>query len=379
MQPGLSGYRRHSRVIAWGGIHTLYPLWPGDEKGRGGQDLVPQLWTVPKRRGIVTPDKQALFDLADRLSEARVLVVGDLMLDRFIWGKVNRISPEAPVPVVQVTSDSIHLGGAANVVSNINALGGRAVPIGLIGNDEAGNLLRKQLAQGNMSQQGIVADGDFQTIEKTRIIAHHQQVVRVDRERLINTSETMGTQIKAKLSELIPRAQAVIVSDYGKGVVNRGLLQHLCQFRDQVFISVDPKDLNFDHYRQVHVITPNQSEAERMSGVTIDGPDSLEKAAAAIFKRLSCKHLLITLGEHGMALFRGSARCDTIPTLAREIYDVSGAGDTVIAVYTMAQAVGADPHQAALMANAAAGVVVGKLGTATLDKEELKTALGAMI
>lgn len=313
--------------------------------------------------------------IIDRFPEARILVIGDLMLDRFIWGKVRRISPEAPVPVVQVTRETAHLGGAANVVSNIQALGGRALPIGLIGNDETGKAIIELLKRGGIGSDGLVMADAFQTIEKTRIIAHHQQVVRFDRE---NESLDVGIFLAAvieKIDALIAGKRAVIVSDYGKGLITPRVLTHLRGFKDRVLLNVDPKDENFDHYLNCHIITPNQAEAERMSGTAISDEPSLRFAAARIFARLDCNHLLITRGELGMALFQGPDDLSLIPTLAREVFDVSGAGDTVIATYSLAKSVGASAQQAAVLANAAAGVVVGKLGTATVAAGELKAAL----
>jgi len=317
-----------------------------------------------------------LLAIVDRFAEARILVVGDMMLDRFIWGTVTRISPEAPVPVVDVTRESAHLGGSANVVSNISALGGCAIPVGLVGEDEAGLILRAKLTELGVVAEGLVVDSGFQTIQKTRIIAHQQQVVRVDREIKQPLSDHNLARIEARLKTLAVGSDALILSDYGKGVITPPLLAWLAPYNQRLLISVDPKDRNFPHYHGFGVITPNKAEAERMSGIAITDGESLQQAAAAIFARLACRNLLITLGEQGMALFPGPREMITIPTKAREVYDVSGAGDTVIATYTLASVCGATPHEAALLANAAAGVVVAKIGTATLTPEELRTALG---
>ena len=319
--------------------------------------------------------KPALKKLVDSLDQGAVLVVGDLILDRFIWGKVDRISPEAPVPVLRVTHESTHLGGAANVAANIAALGGQVVPVGLVGEDEAAQSLRTAMLKLGIEPSGLVVEAGLQTTQKTRIVAHHQQVVRVDREGPGILSQASRSAVKEQIAARLGRVAAVVVSDYGKGVIDRDLLVWLREHCGQTFLCVDPKDKNFDYYRGVDILTPNKAEAERMSGVAIEDEASLRMAAGAIFQRLNCKHLLITQGEQGMALFESPDRMTHIPTLAREVFDVSGAGDTVIATFALARAAGSSLHQAALLANAAAGVVVGKLGTATLTPKELRGAL----
>jgi len=316
-------------------------------------------------------EKDRLHAIIERFSTAKILVVGDMMLDRFVWGNVERISPEAPVPVVHVTRESVHLGGSANVVANLKALGATATPVGLLGEDEPGRALQETLRKQGISLEGLVIDPCQTTIEKTRIIAHNQQVVRVDRELPQPLSSELETQIKARLDNLMAGTQAVIVSDYAKCVITPSLLAYLQAKHGGALLAIDPKEKNFDYYRNADIMTPNQHEAELLSGIEIHGEADLRVAAARIFERLECKRLLITLGEQGMALFRGPDDHIRIPTRSREVYDVSGAGDTVIAVYTLARTVGASDHEAAVLANAAAGVVVAKLGTATLSPEEL--------
>lgn len=317
----------------------------------------------------------ALLNLIDRFGDARILVVGDMMLDRFIWGKVSRISPEAPVPVVQVVRESAILGGAANVVCNIQALGGQAVPVGMIGKDAPAAMFKGLLSEQNIADHGLVASEDFATIQKTRIVAHQQQVCRVDREGTFNLSTDAKHLLESRLQQLLPEASALIISDYGKGVIYPSMLKQLREQMAETYISVDPKDKNFAHYQGVDILTPNHNEAERMADEAIVDRPSLRRAAQKIFQQLHCRHLLITLGEHGMALFTDPENLIRIPTKAREVYDVSGAGDTVIATYTLAKAVGSSPAQAAWLANLAAGIVVGKLGTATVTSEELKAAV----
>ncbi|CAM2010973.1 D-glycero-beta-D-manno-heptose-7-phosphate kinase [Acanthopleuribacter pedis] len=320
-------------------------------------------------------DLTALNKTIDRFGQARIVVVGDMMLDRFIWGKVSRISPEAPVPVVQVTEESAHLGGAANVVCNLEELGCSSVPVGLVGTDATAATFRGLLGQRGVDLSGIVADDAFTSIQKTRIIAQRQQVCRVDREGENVFTEAQHEKVRASLFAQLAAADAVIVSDYGKGSITRPLLEELTAKAGTKIISVDPKENNYDHYHDVTILTPNRNEAEGMAGVRIKDAESLRQAAASIFGKLSCRLLLITLGEHGMALFHAPDDMVHIPTQAREVFDVSGAGDTVIATWTLARAVGATPRQAAVLANAAAGVVVEKLGTATLNRDELRGAL----
>lgn len=316
-----------------------------------------------------------LHEIIDRFQQAQLLVIGDMMLDRFIWGKVSRISPEAPVPVVQVERESSILGGAANVVCNIHALGGAAIPVGLVGDDATAAEIKRLFAANQINPAGLVTGEDFCTIQKTRIVAHQQQVCRVDREGATELNVINRSRLESGLEAFLTTAQAVIVSDYGKGVIYPELLKQLRAFDPDLYISVDPKDKNFAHYQQVDILTPNHQEAERMADQKIEDRASLETAAAKIFQQLHCRHLLITLGEHGMALFPDRDTLVRIPTKAREVYDVSGAGDTVIATYTLAKAVGATPKQAAWLANLAAGIVVGKLGTATVSAEELRQAV----
>lgn len=319
------------------------------------------------------------LELIEQFSRAQILVVGDMMLDRFLWGKVSRISPEAPVPVVQVERESAILGGAANVVCNIQALGGVPTPLGMVGQDPTANDIFAQLEEKNIATHGLLQDTGFCTIQKTRIVAHHQQVCRVDREGETTLTDAQKKPLEAKLKAMLPQASAVIVSDYGKGVIYPELLNRLTERDSSCYLSVDPKDKNFQYYQHVDILTPNHNEAERMADLEIKNRDSLREAATRIFTMLKCRHLLITLGEHGMALFLSPNDLVRIPTRAREVFDVSGAGDTVIATYTLAKAVGATPQQAAWLANVAAGIVVGKLGTATVTAKELKQAISQAV
>ncbi len=306
-----------------------------------------------------------------------IVVLGDLMLDEFIWGEVRRISPEAPVPVVEVKRESWHLGGAGNVVSNLMALGAQAIPVGLIGADVAGARLREAFNDNHADTSGLVIDAARPTTRKTRIVAHSQQMLRTDREDRTPINAANEAQVAAAFEQALTHATAVIISDYDKGLLTPRLLQMVIQ-RAQALgkpVCLDPKIKNFLHYRGVDVITPNQHEAERAANLEITDEASLRAAATAIRNLLACKNVLITRGEHGMSLLAADDTLFHIPTVAREVYDVTGAGDTVIAALTLALAAGAPLHEAALIANHAAGVVVGKVGTANLTQTELLASL----
>jgi len=313
-------------------------------------------------------------------TKSRILVVGDVMLDQFIWGSVSRISPEAPVPVVEFSRESFMPGGAANVARNLVALETPAELLGVIGRDDAADKLLKLLGQQTIGCSGLVRNRARHTSIKTRIVAHQQQVVRIDRETRgaldARTTREMLAAFKAKL----PGADAVIVGDYGKGVVTQPLLdeiKYLCRARG-VWLSLDPKPVHQLNLNGLSLITPNRKEAFELA----DLPDetkcenpledqSLAMVAERLLKELRPAVLLITLGELGMLLCQRGQPPFHIPTIAQEVFDVSGAGDTVIATFTLAIAAGASPMEAAILSNHAAGIVVGKIGTATTTQEEL--------
>lgn len=309
----------------------------------------------------------------------RVLVVGDVMLDEFLWGRVARISPEAPVPVVEVTHQSFHLGGAGNVANNVNALGGQAVLAGVVGRDVAGDKIRHSLVQCGVEDALALAEAGRPTTVKTRIVAHHQQVVRADRERSDDLPGEVEDALLERMREALPSCRAIVVSDYSKGVVTARLMKSVRALaaRQGVPLLVDPKVRHFERYRGASVVTPNQGEAEQATGVRIRGEADLREAGEKILRRLDCAAALITRGEHGMSLFVRGAKPLHIPTAAREVFDVTGAGDTVVATLALALSVGAQLPEAAVLANVAAGVVVGKLGTATANPDELLAALEA--
>ena len=305
---------------------------------------------------------------------SRILVVGDLILDRYIWGKVSRISPEAPVPVVEVTDDNFMLGGAANVAHNIIALGGKSTVAGVIGRDRAGEVLRQLIEERGIAC-ALIEDSRPTTM-KTRVVAHNQQVVRFDREDKSRVGGKAFVNVLSFLTHAIREHDAVIVSDYKKGMITTELIGEIMRIArpERKFVAVDPKVGHFHCYRGVSLITPNLGEASSGSGIEIKDDRSLLKAGRALLKKLSCGAVLITRGEEGMSLFERD-RVTHIPTVARHVYDVTGAGDTVIAAFTLAFASGATMRDAAALANHAAGIVVGEVGTAVASRERLKQSL----
>jgi D-beta-D-heptose 7-phosphate kinase/D-beta-D-heptose 1-phosphate adenosyltransferase len=297
-----------------------------------------------------------------------------LILDEFIWGKVERISPEAPVPVVWVNSESFMPGGAANVANNIHALGGKVYLAGIIGEDRNGQILKEELEKKGINIEGIIVDGQRPTTLKTRIIAHHQQVVRVDREKIEPIDDNILEQILTFAREMIDRIDALIIEDYGKGIINPRLLAKIIPLakRHKKIVTVDPKVNHFAYYRQVTAVTPNQAEAESASGIKIQNDKDIDRVGKKLLKELDSDSVLITLGENGMRLFEKKGRIIYIPTVAQEVFDVSGAGDTTIATFTLSLAAGATLIEAAHLANFTAGIVVGKIGVAVATQEELK-------
>ena len=313
----------------------------------------------------------------DAMQGRKVLVLGDIMLDEFLWGTVGRISPEAPVPVVEVTRHTFHLGGAGNVAHNVRILGGEAVLAGVIGRDVAGDRVRETLEAAGVASALVVADGGRPTTLKTRIVAHHQQIVRADRERSDDLPRGLEDALLAQVARALPGCVALVLSDYQKGVVTPRLMRSVLALarRGRVPVLVDPKVRHFRLYRRVSVVTPNHKEAEQATGITIRTDRDLRAAGERILKMLGCEAVLVTRGEQGMSLFPSGGRAVHLPTAAREVFDVTGAGDTVIATVGLALGGGATLTEAAMLANHAAGVVVGKLGTATAAPAEVLAAV----
>lgn len=321
---------------------------------------------------------KALRQYLQRFPQASILVVGDLILDHYVMGRVSRISPEAPVPVVHVESESLRLGGAANVFNNILALGGKADLCGVIGADESGRLLMKELGNKRSSRGGVVIDQGRPTTRKSRVIAHNQQIVRYDIEGRSELKVALRQKILRYVESRIRELSCIVISDYAKGVVSPALMSEITRLAGlrKVPVIVDPKVEHFSYYKGVTVLTPNHLEAAQASGLHGDGDQTIDEAGAMIRQRLGCQSVLITRGEKGMSLYEGDGASWHLSTKARQVYDVTGAGDTVIGTLALALSAGASIKTGAVMANYAAGIVVGMVGTATVSPKQLSEAFG---
>ena len=326
--------------------------------------------SCPIERPKIHPDLELM-------AQKKLLVIGDLVLDQYIWGDVNRISPEAPVPVVEVQKETFRLGGAANVACNIASLSGQVEVVGLVGADENGEKLISLLQEQSVTTSAVRVDNNRPTSTKTRIIAGNQQIVRIDKESTQYSVQPLHSQLLSVILEKVDTVDAVIFADYDKGVVNSELIRAVTSKTklNRIPVTVDPKVENFWSYEGVTSITPNQKEASIAVGVRILDQKTLFKAGQKILERLDLAHLLITRGEHGMSLFEktseGQLKVQHIETKAQDVFDVTGAGDTVIAVFTMALSAGLTPFQAAQMANMAGGIVVTEVGCVAVDRKKL--------
>ncbi|EGB15471.1 PfkB domain protein [Pseudodesulfovibrio mercurii] len=322
-----------------------------------------------------------ILEAVKALKGHKVMIIGDLMLDHYLMGGVERISPEAPVPVVQVKEESFLLGGAGNVARNIADLGGKPLLIGAVGTDRNGEILESLCEHAGLSTR-LIQDGGRPTTVKTRIIAHNQQVVRVDQERVGPLSPAEMDTLFLILEENLPDFPVIILSDYGKGFISKAFMDRfmpLVQARSTPpLVLVDPKTVNYDLYRDVDLLTPNTKEASEGANLPVSDRSSIIAAGRAIFDRLNCRNLLITLGPDGMALFEGRDSIRHIPTFARKVFDVTGAGDTVIATAALALAAGMDLLTACTLANYAAGVVVGQVGAASATPEDLDETIAEL-
>lgn len=314
------------------------------------------------------------FEMAlKRFPEINALVVGDLIIDEYLWGNAERISPEAPVPVVDVLREDTRLGGAGNVLHNLAALGVRSAVLGVVGDDANGEQLRRMIAALGIEVSGIVTQCGRRTSRKTRVMAAHQQMVRIDRESRFPIEASLEASLLAWVDSHIDRFHVVIVSDYGKGMLTAPLTQGIIQRarRAGVPIFVDPKGEDYSLYRGATTITPNRKEASLASGITIKSALTLQQAGEKLLHELELDVMTITRSEEGISLFFPDATVEHIPTMSREVFDVSGAGDTVISVMAVARACGLEFIECARLANAAAGVVVAKLGTSVATPDEI--------
>jgi D-beta-D-heptose 7-phosphate kinase/D-beta-D-heptose 1-phosphate adenosyltransferase len=325
-------------------------------------------------------DLNRLEQILDHATSRRIIVIGDLMLDEFVWGKVGRISPEAPVPVVEVTGESFYPGGAANVARNLREFIDHVSVIGMLGKDRSGRQLRELLAEQKIDTSDAIEDESVSTIVKTRIIALHQQVVRVDREKIVVPSAAQIPKVIAAVRNKIQETDAIIFEDYGKGFVTSELVAevaHAAHVAGKI-VAADPNARHSVDWRGVTVVKPNRAEAFLAAGVPWRDPDEtpakdndLQRAGETLLKKWETKHVLVTLGDHGMMLFQQDDAPHYIPTKARQVFDVSGAGDTAIALFTLGLVCGATPIEAVEIANHGSAVVVSKLGTATVTRDEL--------
>jgi rfaE bifunctional protein kinase chain/domain len=342
--------------------------------------LEPNHCTASVASSIFYMNLSRLQELLGRAPSKRILVIGDLMLDEFVWGKVGRISPEAPVPVVEVTGESFYPGGAANVARNLREFVDRVEVIGLLGKDTGGRQLRDLLAQRKIDISNAVEDETFRTIVKTRIIARHQQVVRVDREKFTPPSAAQIERVTDAVRKNLSGIDAIIFEDYGKGFVTSELVSQIaCDARkEDKIVAADPNPRHSVDWRGVTVVKPNRAEAFLAAGIPEREPNEapaedvdLRRAGEALLKKWQTRYVLVTLGEHGMMLFQQNETPHYIPTKARQVFDVSGAGDTAIALFTLGLVCESSPLEAAEIANHGSAVVISKLGTATVTREEL--------
>jgi D-beta-D-heptose 7-phosphate kinase/D-beta-D-heptose 1-phosphate adenosyltransferase len=329
---------------------------------------------------LVSFTENRLNELFGNFQGKHVAVVGDLMIDRYYWGKVSRVSPEAPVPVVEVESESVRLGGAANVANNVQALGGVPLLVGLVGDDYPGSMLTNVLKDQNLDTGGIVVDGLRPTTVKSRVIAHGQHVVRVDHESKADCPDHLQVRIIDAVKYNIRMLQGIIIEDYNKGVVTREVIAELVAvaLKYKVPVTVDPKFNNFLEFKHVSVFKPNRREVEEVLGGRLDGIGQVEEAGRKLLQTLDARNVLLTRGEDGMSLFEEDGTITHMPSTATNVQDVSGAGDTVISTLTMALVGGASMREAAALANCAAGIVVAEVGIVSVAQDRLmRAALGS--
>lgn len=307
----------------------------------------------------------------------KIAVIGDMMLDGYYWGNVTRISPEAPVPVVSIDNEFYRFGGAANVAANIQKLGALPFPIGIIGNDNDGKMFKSLLKKFNIHSDGIFVDRKRKTTVKTRVVAGTQHIVRIDKESNNYMPPSISAKIISLLENNISGLDAIILQDYNKGVFTQELIENIIEIanKNNKIITVDPKFINFKHYKNVTLIKPNKKEAEDVLGIRIETDKDIKKAGIELLNMLNTKYVLLTLGENGIALFEKGKNEIRIPTKARKVADVSGAGDTVISTLTLALCAGSKIAEAAYISNYAAGLVCEEVGIVPIEKERLFKAV----
>lgn len=319
-----------------------------------------------------------IFSIIEKFSNVKILVVGDVMLDRYCWGTVRRISPEAPVPVVNLERTSLAAGGAANVATNIAGLGAEAFLVGVVGQDEEASLFPKVLQPAKVSSEYLIPVKNRPTTVKTRIVAHNQQIVRLDQENPEDLDVSAENEIFAMIEPLLEEISVIVVSDYAKGVLTETLLARLIKSAKVLNkpVLVDPKGRNYKKYNGATLLTPNKSEAAKACNLEEDGQELVERAGKILLENYQIGALLVTQGEKGMTLFRKNQKPEHLEALARQVYDVTGAGDTVIASLGVAVGAGADLWHASQIANIAAGLVVEEVGTTAVDLDKLREAVG---
>ncbi|MFP4459992.1 MAG: D-glycero-beta-D-manno-heptose-7-phosphate kinase [Candidatus Zixiibacteriota bacterium] len=317
-----------------------------------------------------------LKEIFDNIKDTKILVIGDIMLDRYVWGDCERISPEAPVPVIHVKGETERAGGAANVAINIAKLGGKPSILGLIGKDMHGRTLNNILEENSISRDYLVEIENRPTTVKTRVIAQNQQVVRVDREDMQDIDGKLHDEMVKELRKALPHIDGIIISDYGKGVITRDFLDIILleARRDNTYISVDPKERHFEIYHEISLITPNTKETSYAVGYKVESDESVKSAGHELLRKLKADSVLITRGSKGMSLFTHDKEYH-LPTLAQKVFDVTGAGDTVIAAVTTACCSGCGIYEAAIIANHAAGISVSELGTKAVSPDEIERSM----
>ena len=326
---------------------------------------------------MVEISRDRLSQIFEKFNQLKIAVLGDLMLDRYVWGNVSRISPEAPVPVVDVEKESACLGGAANVTLNIHTLGAEVLPIGLIGNDPSGTEIKTIFQRQGFSTEGLIKDNDRPTTVKTRIIADCQHVVRSDYESRDPITHDLEKEIVDLIKKHAETLQGIILQDYNKGLLTLGLIQEVLELSKKYGIKtfVDPKYENFFAYKHATLFKPNRKETSDKLGMKLTDVQQVQKAAELLFEKLHCEALLITLGEDGMMLFEPGKPVHHAKTKAVKVHDVSGAGDTVISTLAVAASAGATLPEAVTLANHAAGIVCGEVGVVPIHKKQLFDAM----